>query len=43
MKNEKKTYLPPIIDVIPLDAGDMLAKSGDSDFLDNWSFDVFSD
>ena len=41
MKEEKLGYLPPEIEIVPLNAGDLLTTSG-SDSFDNWSDDIFS-
>ena len=39
----KKIYLPAGIEIIPLDAGDMLTSSGGCDGTDNWADDIFSE
>ena len=41
MKNEKKQYCAPEISVVLLNAGDLLATSGDHDANDNWADDIF--
>ena len=38
----KKVYLPAGIEIIPLNAGDMLTSSGGYDGTDNWADDIFS-
>ena len=38
----KKIYLPAEIEIIPLNAGDLLETSGGYDGTDNWSDDIFS-
>ena len=39
----KKTYLPANIEIVPLNAGDLLTTSGGYDETDNWSDDIFAD
>ena len=38
----KKVYLPAGIEIIPLNAGDMLTSSSGNDGTDNWADDIFS-
>ncbi len=40
METKKKNYLPAIITIVPLNAGDLLTTSG-WDGSDNWSDDIF--
>lgn len=42
MKNMKRIYLPAEIEIVPLNAGDLLTTSG-NDENDNWSDDIFAD
>ena len=37
----KMNYLPAIITIVPLNAGDLLSTSGGWDGSDNWSDDIF--
>ena len=41
MEQKKQAYLPAIVEIVPLNAGDLLATSGGWDGTDNWSDDIF--
>ena len=41
MKNEKKLYQSPEMEVIKQNGTDMLSASGGNDAFDNWSSDIF--
>ena len=41
MEMMKKAYLPAEIEIVPLNAGDLLATSGGFDGNDNWADDIF--